>query len=119
MDKNKRKELQEAYKQIKTYMGVIQITNMASGKIFIAGYPNLKNKWMTIQAQLEMGRFVNLELQKDWNELGGAAFTFEVLEQKDTGDMTDVKWELKQLEKLWLRRLEPYGGKGYNKPPKE
>jgi len=119
MDKSKRKELQEAYKQIKTYMGVIQITNMENGKMFIAGYPNLKNKWMTIQAQLEMGRFVNLELQKDWNELGRAAFTFEVLEQKETGDITDVKWELKQLEKLWLRKLEPYGPNGYNKPPKE
>jgi hypothetical protein len=27
MDKNKRRELQEEYKQLKTYMGVVQIIN--------------------------------------------------------------------------------------------
>lgn len=35
MDKNKRKELLEEYKQIKTYMGIIQITNKTNGKIYV------------------------------------------------------------------------------------
>ena len=59
MDKARRKELKEQYNRIKTYMGVIQITNLSNGKIFIASYPNLKNKWMTIKSQLNMGRFAN------------------------------------------------------------
>jgi hypothetical protein len=37
----------EEYKQIKTYMGVIQITNKANGKIYVDSYPNLKNKWLS------------------------------------------------------------------------
>lgn len=119
MDKSKRKELQEAYKEMKTYMGVIRITNTMRGKTYVGGYPNLKNKWSTIQAQLEMGQFMNLELQKDWNAQGGAGFEYEVLEQKDAGEIADVKWTMKQLEKAWLKKLEPYGEKGYNKPPKE
>jgi hypothetical protein len=39
MDKNKRNELQEEYKQIKTYMGVFQITNKLNGKIYVDSYP--------------------------------------------------------------------------------
>jgi hypothetical protein len=118
MDSQRRKELREQYKQIKVYMGVVQITNKVSGKIYITAYPNLKNRWLTLQGQLEVGLFTNPQLQKDWNELGAEAFTYEVLEQKDTEKVTDIRWELKQLEKLWLEKLQPYGDKGYNKPPK-
>lgn len=117
MDKNKRKELQEKYKQLKTYMGIIQITNKANGKIFVASYPNLKNKWLTLQSQLDMGRFANLQLQKDWKEVGAEVFTFEVLEQKEADDVADIRWALKQMEKPWLEKLQPYGDKGYNRRP--
>ncbi|MFB0842248.1 GIY-YIG nuclease family protein [Paenibacillus oleatilyticus] len=119
MDKSKRKELLEEFKQIKTYMGIIQITNKVSGKIYVDSYPNLKNKWMTIKMQLDMGRFANLELQKDWKELGAEAFTYEVLEEQKTDDVTDMKWELKMMEKPWLEKLQPYGDRGYNKPPRQ
>lgn len=119
MDKSKRKELLEEFKQIKTYMGVIQITNKVSGKIYVDSYPNLKNKWMTIKMQLDMGRFANLELQKDWKELGAEAFTYEVLEEQKTDDVTDMKWELKMMEKPWLEKLQPYGDRGYNKPSRQ
>ncbi|MCP1311778.1 GIY-YIG nuclease family protein [Paenibacillus tyrfis] len=119
MDKSKRKELLEEFKQIKTYMGIIQITNKVNGKIFVDSYPNLKNKWMTIKMQLDMGRFANLELQKDWKEHGAEAFTYEVLEEQKTDDVTDMKWELKMMEKPWLEKLQPYGDRGYNKPPRQ
>ncbi|MBJ6360156.1 GIY-YIG nuclease family protein [Paenibacillus sp. GCM10012307] len=116
MDKNRRKELQEAYKQLKTYMGVIQVTNKVSGKIFVDTYPNLKNKWSTIQASLDMGQFPNLELQKEWKELGAESFSYEVLEQKEADDISDMRWELKQLKKRWFEKLQPFGDKGYNRP---
>lgn len=118
MDKQKRKELLEEFKKIKIYMGVTKITNTANGKIYIASYPNLKNKWLNIQGQLEMGRHPNLELQKDWKELGANAFAFEILEEKEDEDVTDMKWELRQMEKPWLEKLQPYGERGYNRPPR-
>jgi hypothetical protein len=118
MDKKSRKEMLEEYKQIKTYMGVIQIKNNVNGKIYVAAYPNLKNKWLTLKGQLDMGMHVNSQLQKDWKELGPEAFTYEVLEEKVTDEVTDMKWERKQMEKTWLEKLQPYGDKGYNKPPK-
>lgn len=118
MDKQRRKELMEQYKQIKTYMGVVKITNTANGKIFISAYPNLKNKWLTIRSQLDMGMFVNSQLQRDWNELGEEAFTYEVLEEKEVKEDTYTRWELKQMEKKWLEKLQPYGERGYNRPPR-
>ena len=117
MDKQKRKELLEAYKEVKTYMGAIRITNTANGKIYIDAYPNLKNKWLTIQSQLDAGRFANAGLQRDWKTYGPDAFAYEVLEQKDAGEIKDMRWEKKQLEKRWLERLQPYGDSGYHKPP--
>jgi hypothetical protein len=117
MDKKKRKELQEEYKQIKIYMGVIQITNKTSGKIYVDSYPNLKNKWVTLQGQLDLGRFANSQLQKDWKELGAETFTYEVLEEKEAEGVIDVRWELKQMQKRWMEKLQPYGDRGYNKPP--
>ncbi|WP_040952752.1 GIY-YIG nuclease family protein [Gorillibacterium massiliense] len=116
MDKSRRKELQEAYSQIKIFMGVIQIKNTVNGKIYIGAYPNLKNKWMTITAQLDMGRFANLELQKEWKEFGAGVFEYEVLEQKDAGELSDVRWEMTVMEKVWHEKLQPYGEKGYNRP---
>lgn len=115
MDQSRRKELKEEFRQIKTYMGIYQITNKADGKIFIDSSPNLKNKWLTLQAQLEMGMFVNAQLQSDWKRLGAGAFEYEVLEQKDAGAVMEPRWEVKQMLKPWLEKLQPYGDRGYNK----
>jgi hypothetical protein len=119
MEAKSRKELQEEYKRLKTYMGVIKVTNNINGKIYITSYPNLKNRWVTLQSQLNMGMHANFQLQRDWKELGAEAFSYEVLEEKDTVDITDVRWEMKQLERLWLEKLQPFEDRGYNKPPKD
>ncbi|MDF2557244.1 MAG: LuxR family transcriptional regulator [Bacillales bacterium] len=115
MDKMKKKELQEQFKLVKTYMGVYQIRNNINGKIFIDAFPNIKNKWITLKMQLDMKQHANSELQKDWISFGEAVFEYTVLEEKDTTDLYDVRWETKQLLKVWLDKLQPYGEKGYNK----
>lgn len=116
MDKNRRKELQDQYKQLKTYMGIIQIKNNVNGKIFIDSSRNLKNQWLTIKWQLEVGKYANSLLQKDWKEFGEEAFIYEVLEEKESDKIADIRWELKQMEKQWLEKLQPYGDRGYNRP---
>lgn len=116
MDKQRRKELMEQYKEIKIYMGVIKITNTVNDKIFITTYPNLKNRWFTLKMQLNMGRHANFKLQEDWTKLGESAFIYEILEEKEVKEDTDVKWELKQMEEAWFEKLKPYGDIGYHKP---
>lgn len=118
MEKKDRKQLLEQYKQIKTYMGVIQITNTSNGKIYISSYPNLKNKWIVLQSYLNSGKHINPGLQEDWKKIGAENFIYQVLEEKTTDDVKDVRWELKQMENRWLENLQPYGDRGYNKPPK-
>jgi len=115
MDKQRRKELREQFKQIKTYMGVYKITNTVNGKIFIGSSPNLKNRWATIKWQLDMGMHVNSQLQQDWKELGEGAFVYEIIEKKDADKSLDARWEVKQMEKEWVEKLQPYGDNGYNR----
>jgi hypothetical protein len=38
-----------------------------------------------------------------------------VLEEKNAGEVKDKRWELKQMKKKWLEKLQPYGDRGYNK----
>jgi hypothetical protein len=59
-------------------------------------------------------------LQSEWNEVGEDGFVFEVLDMLPPSDKPgyDVKGELRVLEELWLERLQPYGERGYNVPPK-
>ena len=116
MDRQRKKELAEQYKQIKVYMGVYRLTNTGSGRMLVASSPNLKNREFSLRAQLDMGRHQNAQLQKEWNEQGGALFAYEVLEQKEAKKDTDARWETKQLEKQWLEKLQPFGERGYNKP---
>ena len=109
-DKKRRKELLEQYKQI---MGIIQIKNNINGKIFIDTCSNLKNRWFTLKGQLDMGRHPNSRLQKDWNEFGPEAFTYEILEKKEADEVSDVRWELKKMKNKWLEKLQPYEDSGY------
>ena len=115
MDKQRKKELLEDYKNIKTYMGITQIKNRVNGKIYVAGYPNLKNKWESIKGQLNLGMHVCTALQQDWKQQEQESFEYTVLEQKATDKIDDVRWELKQMEKQWLQKLQPYGENGYNR----
>jgi hypothetical protein len=115
MDKDKRKELMEAYKQIKVYMGVYQIKNNENSKVLIGTSCNLKNRWLTLRMQLESNRHPNARLQKDWNDFGPDSFSYEVIEQKKCKDMVNINWELENMEKEWLEKLEPHDDKGYNK----
>lgn len=118
MDKNKKKELIESYKQMKVYMGVYQVKNTVDGKIYIGSINNLKSRWLTLKWQLEQGRFANKELQAAFKAHGENAFEYSVLEEVEIKEDTDVKWELEAMEKAWLDRLMPYEEKGYNKPAK-
>lgn len=115
MDTKTNKELKEEYKQKKFKVGVFQLRNAATGKIFIGSSVNLDAMWNRIQMQLNYGNFHIEALQKDWKEYGADKFKYEILseiEQKD--DSADYAKEAKDLEKLFIDDLKPFGDKGYN-----
>ena len=112
-----KKELKEQYKQMKFRMGVFQIKNNATGKLYIESSVNLDAIWNRHRTQLRFGVHTVQALQQDWNVYGEAQFSYEilsVLEQKEE-DTHDPKRELKELERMYLEELRPYGERGYNR----
>ncbi len=112
-----KKELKKQYKQTPPPMGIYQIKNLKNGKIFVGSSKNIRGKINGSKFQLEQNTHVNKTLQEDYIHYGAHNFSFEVidyLEPKEDPnyDYTD---DLNTLEGMWLEKLQPYGGKGYNK----
>jgi hypothetical protein len=118
MDKKElKKELKKQYKQTVQPMGIYQIRNIISGKLFIGSSKNLPGKLNSVKFQLEHGSHPNNELQNDFNNSDEKNFTYEVvdtLEPKEDPSYNYTK-DLAVLEEMWLEKLQPFGEKGYNK----
>jgi hypothetical protein len=113
MDK---KEAIRNYKLSHRAMGVFQILNKISGKVFIDSSNNVPGKINRHRFALNAGSHISKSLQTDWNKQGEAAFEFETIEPVEPRDDPnyDYKADLEFLEDLWLEKLAPYGDKGYN-----
>lgn len=104
-----KKEMREEYKQLKFPMGVFQIRNVKSGKVFVGSSMNLDKIWNRHKFQLEMGGHKSKSLQKDWNELGAECFVFEVLEEiKESDDPSvDNAREVEVLLEMVVEKVKP------------
>lgn len=114
---NRRKELQQQAKEIKTEAGIYQVRNTVNGKVYVDSTMNLR----TINGQqfmLDMGSHRNRKLQAEWSAFGKEAFVIEVLEvmkiKEDAGAYYDPRDDLKKLLESWMNRLQPYGEQGYH-----
>jgi len=108
MSSDKRRQLQEQYKNMKPEMGVFIIRCNSNGKFFAKSNKNMKSKINSITFQLNANSHPNSKLQKDWNEHGESNFTIEVLEvlEYDKDECkTDYKEELDMLESIWIEKL--------------
>ena len=115
-----KKEAKQNYKLNPPAMGVFQIRNLTSGKVFVSSTLNLAGIFNRYGFQLKAGNHPNKTLQADWNEFGADNFAFEILEEvfpRENPDY-DYKSDVECLEDLWLEKLEPYADKGYNEPKK-
>jgi hypothetical protein len=114
MDK---REIKKIYKQKSPDMGLYQIRNLASGKIYVGRATDLNGKLNSERFQLKNKMHMNRDLQQDFNELGKEQFAFEVLDRLQPKESPghDPGQELKELEDMWLEKLQPYAEKGYNK----
>jgi hypothetical protein len=117
MDKQKRKELKQAYLQTARPAGVIAIRCTVNNKVLFISSLNLNGLLDRHEFELRLGSHYNKELQKDWNTYGRENFTFEILEQLETKNdpSYDYGKDLAVLEELWLEELQPYDPeRGYN-----
>lgn len=115
MSLNKKEAIRE-YKMSHRPMGVFQIRNKTSNKLFIDSSNNIPGKINRHRFALNAGQHVSKSLQADWNEFGESAFEFETVEPLEPRDdpKYDYKSDLATLEELWLEKVQPFGDKGYN-----
>jgi type II secretory pathway component PulK len=111
-----RKALIREYKATRRPMGVFQVRNTRSGKVFLGSAVDLPSMLNRQRAQLQMGAHPNRSLQADWRALGADAFAFEVLDTLTPSDEGgyDPAADLRTLEAMWLAKIAPFGERGYN-----
>ena len=111
-----KQDLKREYKERKKPAGVFQVKNTVNNKVLLESSMNLEGPLNRIKFELNLGRFRNDALQKEWNEYGPDKFIFEILEEVKVLDDPnfDVGDEVKLLEQIWLEKLQPFGKRGYN-----
>ncbi|HST57516.1 MAG TPA: GIY-YIG nuclease family protein [Longimicrobium sp.] len=117
MKTESRADLRRRYKEEGRPMGVYAFRNAVNGRMLIGASQNLPGAQNSLRFQLRMGSHRNRELQADWKAHGEASFTWDVLDELKLEPGADARAELDALERLWLDELEPYGERGYNRPP--
>lgn len=119
-NKMNRKDKIREYKDTPRPMGIYQIKNKVNGKVLIGSSLNLQAILNRFKSELEMCSCRNSALQDEWNQFGPDAFEFKVLEVLEPLDnpTCDPSEDLQFLEAFWLKKINPYGGNGYNKAPK-
>ncbi len=110
-----RKELLCQYKETPRPAGVFRVANTSSGRMLVGSSPNVPGMLNRQRFQLQNGSHPDRELQKDWNELGPAAFVFETLDllKPSEDPASDKTADLAVLKDLWLEKLASTGAAFY------
>ena len=112
-----RKEKIKEYKKSIQPMGIYQIRNKVNGKVFLGSSKDLRGILNRVKFQLKNNLHMNKDMQNDFNEIGEANFSFEILDYLELREdiEEDYRKELQLLENMWLEKLQPFNLKGYNK----
>ena len=105
------------FKETPRPMGIYQIKNLDSGKIYIGRSADLNGKINSERFQLRNNMHMNKELQTDFNTMGEEKFSFEILDRLPAKEVPncDYNGDLQTLEAMWLENLQPFGARGYHK----
>lgn len=117
-DKRK-KELMKAYKAKAASEtiedGIYVIRNRTNDKVYVGASKDI-SRLQGLNFQLNTGSFPNRGLQKDWTELGEDSFVIEIVDRFErSGDSPSDNKTLREMERSWKEKLQPYGDKGYHR----
>lgn len=112
-----RKALQREYAEATKLGGIFLITNTVTGKLLLGSSTNLHGPLNKHRFMLAIDAHQNKPLQSDWNTYGETSFRLEIAEsfkhRPDEPDF-DLLGELELLEQIWIEKLQPFDGRGYN-----
>lgn len=112
-----RREVIKEYKKTIQPMGIVQVKNIKTGRVYITASANTAGTINSIRFQLKTGAFLpSPALTADWKDLGEQSFLIEVIDDLKPLDEADHDYreDLKILEAIWLEKLQPYGERGYH-----
>ncbi|CAI6087373.1 GIY-YIG nuclease family protein [Cohnella sp. JJ-181] len=123
MDKQRKKQLADAYTQTFRPMGVYQIRNTENGKVLVRSSMDLEGSRNRFEFMKQMNTNTLPELKTEWDRYGGGAFEFAELDRikpreeqlADRSELKKYQDEVEALAELWVEKLQPYGDKGYHK----
>ncbi|WP_090118029.1 GIY-YIG nuclease family protein [Cohnella sp. OV330] len=124
MDKQRKKQLSEAYAQSFRAMGVYQIRNAENGKVLVRSSMDLDGARNRFEFMRQMNNNTLPELKADWDRYGGKVFEFSELDRikpkeetvTDRAELKKYQEEVDALAELWVEKLQPFGERGYNRP---
>lgn len=112
VDKQKRRELKEAYKKKKTIGGVYAVVNTATGRALLMSTPDIEGIQKRFEFAYKTGMYFHPKLQKDTQQYGAGAFSFSVIETLEKKEMeTDREFrdDLETLLSLWREKYAAEG----------
>lgn len=106
---DRKKELKELYKQMKTEMGVFIFRCNPTGKVYIACDQDIRGTINSFKFRLAGGNLGNRRMQDDWNQYGEGQFTIETVDTLDydkDGIRTDYREDLAILMEDWKGKYD-------------
>lgn len=91
MQHEARKAAISAYKKREDAIGIYAVRRRDSGEVWVGKSPNLDAIQNRLSFTLDHGSCTAKSLQVAWNEHGGDAFTFEVLERLEPEESAYIR----------------------------
>lgn len=107
MDKQRRRDIAQAYKERKVAMGIFSLSCAPTGETWVGMSRNLDGAANSVLFGLRMGSHRNAAMQAAWKAHGEAAFTYAVVEtlEEDLSPIGKETW-LKGRLRHWIAALE-------------
>ena len=110
MEKRKRRELLEAYRERKTVGGIYAVRNRRNGKLLVGSAADLRGIRNRFEFAKRTGSGLSLKLKRDWETFGPEAFELEILEElekKDAQTAEEFAADLRALLEMKLEGMNP------------
>jgi hypothetical protein len=105
MDKTKRKEILQSYKERRPRPGIFALRCAVTGQAWTHASPDLGRQQNGLWFQLRMGTFPGKSVQAAWSAHGEVSFVFETLEEIKDDNAPLVPVLLKERERHWRTKL--------------
>lgn len=109
IDKDRKREIINEYKQKKTSGGVCKITNSANGRYMLKAEVDLQSFQNRFNFAQRMNGCLHPKMQKDFSQYGAGVFTLEFLEEtekKEDESLMGFRDRLKRMEEAWAEKFD-------------